>query len=204
MSCFDTVNELAWIMRKALHDPEINEPLIVSDELHDFVSEDRVLQALYRASKAVLMLHEKTEDRALKAKIENEYNRLLEEFMNKCMTKENARIIASLILVPDEHYVDSLSDKTEVEITREENGVHVCAKWFPLYPKAFNYVAMCRSVIQVYDHSGNPKWILREYVARENWGGSGVKIEEEKEISEDEAMRYLKNPDLLVPRDEEE
>ena len=204
MTCLETINELAWIMRKALHDPDINDPIIVSDELHDFVSEDRVLQALYRASKAVLMLHEKTEDRALKAKIENKYNRLLEEFMNKCMTKENARILASLIVVPDEYFVDSLSDKTEVEITREENGVHVCEKWFPLYPKAFNYVATCRSVLRVYDHRGNQKWILREYVIRENWGGSGVKVEEEKEISEEEAMRYLRYPDLLVPRDEEE
>ena len=204
MTCLETINELAWIMRKALHDPEINEPLIVSDELHDFVSEDRVLQALYRASKAVLMLHEKTEDRALKAKIENKYNRLLEEFMNKCMTKENARILASLTVVPDEHFVDSLSDKTEVEITRGENEVHVCAKWFPLYPKAFNYVATCRSVFQVYDDKGNQKWILREYVVRENWGGSGIEIKKEKEISEEEAMRYLEDPDWLVPRDEEE
>lgn len=104
INCMEVTEKLASIIRKAIH--HAGEHLIIPDELHNFVSKDRVLYALSRASLYVAKLYEETDNKEVREEIVKNYNNLLETFMNKCLTEENVKALASLIVVPDKFNVE--------------------------------------------------------------------------------------------------
>ena len=104
INCKEVTINLASIIRKAIHHG-ISE-ITIPDELHNFVSKDRVLYALSRASLYVAKLYEETDNKEVKEEIAKNYNTLLETFMNKCLTEENVKALASLIVVPDKFNVE--------------------------------------------------------------------------------------------------
>ena len=80
-----------------------------------------------------------------------------------------------------------LSDYTETEVKREDDGITVCRKWLPLKHKGLsNYVANCTSVY--YD---NGRWYYEEKEIRDGWGGTGTVTIKLQEIDEERAKELM-------------
>ena len=110
INCREVTEKLASIIRKAIH--HADEHLIIPDELHNNVSEDKVLYALARASFYVAKLYNETDNEKVKREIVQNYNKLLETFIRNCLNDEKSvKILGTLTLVPDRFNVEEWSKR---------------------------------------------------------------------------------------------